>query len=501
MSASVSWRRAPAVAALAALVAGWASGGAARAQDAGRAPARGPGRKFALLVGINRYGRGTLLPNLDYPERDAEGVAAVLAESGYARGDLVVMTVKRGAEEIDLLPSAENVRNQFRLILKVVKPGDSVIVLLCGHGVMLDAPPPGGGNPVPRSFFCAMDASLANRDLSRLIAFDEFYDGLAASRATTKLLFIDACRNELKTSPGGRAPGVALPPPEAPPPSVAALFACSEREVSWEDPGLGGGHGVFSHFLIEGLTGKADAESGNLDGAVSLAELTEYVQQNVLDFVRTRFATSQEPRLLARDLGRVVLRERPPLPDVITSRASGIKLKLIPAGEFLMGSTGAQIDTLLKQFPDAKREWFDNEQPAHRVTITRPFYLGTREVTVGQFRRFVAATGYKTDAELDVEKTKDSFVQAFGRKYRTWRSEEYSPSDDHPVVLVSHNDAVAFLTWLNGQERGTGWTYRLPTEAEWEYACRAGTGGLYGGSDDPEGLVRVANVADATLKK
>ncbi len=71
----------------------------------------------------------------------------------------------------------------------------------------------------------------------------------------------------------------------------------------------------------------------------------------------------------------------------------------IEPGEFLMGSTKEQIDKLLKQFPDTKREWFDAEQPQHPVKITRPFYLAAHQVTVGQFRRFVERSGYKTEAE------------------------------------------------------------------------------------------------------
>jgi formylglycine-generating enzyme required for sulfatase activity len=153
----------------------------------------------------------------------------------------------------------------------------------------------------------------------------------------------------------------------------------------------------------------------------------------------------------------------------------------IDPGKFDMGSTKEQIDLLMKQFPGRKREWYDDEQPQHPVRISKPFYLAAHQVTVGQYRRFVEASGNKADVQ--------------------WQSPGFEQGENHPVVCVSHNDAVAFLAWLNQQETASGWIYRLPTEAEWEYACRAGTGGLYGGSDDPESLVRIANVADASCKK
>ena len=80
----------------------------------------------------------------------------------------------------------------------------------------------------------------------------------------------------------------------------------------------------------------------------------------------------------------------------------------------------------------------------------------------------------------------------------TWREAGFEQTDHHPVVNVSWNDAVAFAEWLGKKE---GKTYRLPTEAEWEYACRAGTTTRYFCGDDPEGLAEVGNIADATARE
>jgi formylglycine-generating enzyme required for sulfatase activity len=214
--------------------------------------------------------------------------------------------------------------------------------------------------------------------------------------------------------------------------------------------------------------------------------------------------TPQRPSSITPDL-----RDRtPPGPTPVIVRVPGFTNSMdmtmvrIEPGEFLMGSTKAQIDKLLKLFPDPKRKLYDDEQPQHPVKITRPFYLAAHPVTVGQFRRFVESSGYKTEAE---QGDQGSYAR-YGKEWKldpkkNWKNPGFSQRDDHPVVCVSHNDALKFLGWLKEQEEEKKRGYRLPTEAEWEYACRAGTRGLYGGDDDPESLVRVANVADASYKK
>jgi formylglycine-generating enzyme required for sulfatase activity len=174
-------------------------------------------------------------------------------------------------------------------------------------------------------------------------------------------------------------------------------------------------------------------------------------------------------------------------PGQITN-AIGMKLVLIPAGEVMMGS------------PEGEKDAEDDQHPQHRVRITRPFYLGATEVTRCQFRRFVDETAYRTEAERDGRgghgwnEENKTFEQ--NARYN-WQSPGFEQTDDHPVVNVSWNDAVAFCEWLSRKE---GVTYRLPTEAEWEYACRAGTTSKYSHGDDPEGLAAVGNIADGTAK-
>jgi formylglycine-generating enzyme required for sulfatase activity len=157
----------------------------------------------------------------------------------------------------------------------------------------------------------------------------------------------------------------------------------------------------------------------------------------------------------------------------------GMILVLIPPGDFPMGS------------PTSLSRAWDNEKPQHLERIEQPFYLGTCEVTVGQFRAFVSATGFRTTAECDgkggavFDSERKGFVN---RPELTWCSPglPQPQGDDEPVVQVCRGDAQAFCDWLSQRE---GVEYRLPTEAEWEYACRAGGGETtwYFG-DDPEPL-------------
>jgi serine/threonine-protein kinase len=178
----------------------------------------------------------------------------------------------------------------------------------------------------------------------------------------------------------------------------------------------------------------------------------------------------------------------------------GMKLNLIPPGRFLMGSSADEIELAQKERPSwASADSVSAEGPQHEVHITKPFYMGIHEVTVGQFRAFVKATGYQTEAEKSGQGAFRHFAD--GRyewdKNINWHNPGFDQTQDHPVVCVSWKDAKEFCDWLSKRERKK---YRLPTEAEWEYACRAGTQTRYSCGDDDSGLKEVANLGDESRK-
>jgi len=226
-----------------------------------------------------------------------------------------------------------------------------------------------------------------------------------------------------------------------------------------------------------------------------LTSASSFVLFLVLNLCGTVAAQNKNIEKKENDAGKVT--------DIVTN-SIGIKMVLIPSGEFMMGSLDS-ADELVKIFyayGTPKRATFEDTYPRHLVRITKPFYLGMYPVTKGQFCQFVNDTGYKTDSEKGAILTGALGIDPkTGRgetsaKY-SWKNAGFEQSDDHPVINVSWNDAVAFCEWLSRKENKT---YRLPTEAEWEYACRAGTDTRYYSGDDPETLARVSNVADAAAR-
>lgn len=165
------------------------------------------------------------------------------------------------------------------------------------------------------------------------------------------------------------------------------------------------------------------------------------------------------------------------VPDTVT----------IPSGCFFMGS------------PDSEEGRSDNEA-SHRICV-KSFKLAKTEISVEEFRRFVDATGFVTDAERNVEEkgcwSYDHTVEQHWNwwVWANWRQpiKDLQQKPEHPVGCVSFQDVAAYIDWLNSVSTQH---YRLPTEAEWEYAARAGTSTARYWGNNPDISCRFANVAD-----
>jgi len=152
-------------------------------------------------------------------------------------------------------------------------------------------------------------------------------------------------------------------------------------------------------------------------------------------------------------------------------------MMVLPSGRFAMGSP-----------PDELQRDAD-EGPVQDVTFAGPFAIGRHEVTRGQYAAFARATNH-ADSPQCFSWSGDRLALASGR---SWRDPGIPQSDDHPVVCVSWRDASAYAAWLGAK---TGKPYRLPSEAEWEYAARGGTSTAHAFSGGEAGACLYANIGD-----
>jgi formylglycine-generating enzyme required for sulfatase activity len=177
---------------------------------------------------------------------------------------------------------------------------------------------------------------------------------------------------------------------------------------------------------------------------------------------------------------------------------------LMPGGTFMMGNPFGDGD--------------GDERPVHEVEL-EPFRICCHEVTVGEFRRFVDDTGYRTTAEREAGASVLVGKAVEKKPNASWKKPYFSQDDRHPVVCVSWHDAVAYCNWrsleeglapcydMKGDEVACDFDadgYRLPTEAEWEYAARSGGEVCrYAWGDGPPSLQgeKAANTRDESIKR
>jgi formylglycine-generating enzyme required for sulfatase activity len=239
------------------------------------------------------------------------------------------------------------------------------------------------------------------------------------------------------------------------------------------DPGNSGGPLVDAQGQMVGLIlGERGEERGGLGMAMKADFVKLFVGPWIGELPSSPVATAKPtppvPQPPAPAPRTPATAPKPATPSQVIRGKDGKEMVLVPAGNFAMGSGARDIEAAFQAVkridPTAERYWFSDETPAHLVTLDA-FFIDRYEVTVGEYRSFIRATGHR--ALPDWIKT-------------------VAPEDRHPVVQVSWEDAVAYCQWAGK---------RLPTEAEWEKAARGTDGRQYPwGNEPPDG--RRANFCD-----
>lgn len=466
-------------------------------------------RRVALVIGNSAYEYATPLAN---PKNDANALAAALERLGFE----VVKGVDLKRSEFE---------RTVRDFARTVRGADAALLFYAGHGLQVNG----------RNYLAPIDAKLSDEvDLEFEALRLETVLSQMEREVKTNLVFLDACRDNplarnLARSMGTRSasvgrglarvdsgigtliafatePGnVALDGDGNNSPFTSALLKhietpgldiaqmmrrvrrdvmklTAERQVPWNNSSLTG------DFYFAGPT---DQKQASVEDDGKLAALKKELEALKAQKARPPPQSAQEIIALRKELEALKKRldrkpaakadeekvavgvfpekpKAPPAADVKRKSSRMLKpgeefqecnecpmMVVLPPGEFTMG---APNDTLERGL---------GETPQHRVTIAKAFAVGKFEVTKAQFETFVRQTGHKADNCWTSEN--DEWKK---RSNRSFRNPSFPQSKNDPVVCVDWNDAKAYVEWLSEQTRSS---YRLLSEAEWEYAARAGT--------------------------
>jgi formylglycine-generating enzyme required for sulfatase activity len=423
--------------------------------------AQEPNRRYALVIGNGAYAR---IESLINPVNDAEDIAAKLRDLGF---------------QVDLRLNLENA-GMGRAITDYLgrlstNSDNEGFFWYAGHGVQID-----GENylvPVDIAAQDKTDLIYGSYPLNRLLQSLE-----QTAHNKLNVVILDACRENPFRTIAGSSRGLSrgLVTVEHPPQDLFMMFSTAPGSVAADgDPGKR--NSPFAEAFLK-----------YMDSPEILSVVASLVTRETMQITGGKQRPFQNGSIVseiyyslnpqappAGTLAAVPLVnsavERPaPVPDGFAA---------IRGGTFQMGSPGSEPD----------RD--DDTEIQHRVSVSN-FYMKAREVTVKEFREFVNAAAYVTTAE----KSGGGYVLNFWtnawelRTGANWKNPGIEQRDNHPVVMVSWFDAAAYCNWLserdglepaytiNGEtvtwnSEKTG--YRLPTEAEWEYACRAGSSGAF----------------------
>lgn len=253
----------------------------------------------ALLIGVNEYKN---FRKLKYCGADVRALGKRLASAGFDADKVVVI---HDEATRSLQPDKEKITGQIALMFEAAEPNDLVLLVFSGHGVRING----------KSYFVPFEGEAPKSDQASdidastktLISVDWVYEKLQSCRASMKLFLVDACQNRLfegdqrSVGPNVSVGEISQSLDEAPK-GVLLLTACAAGEFSHEAESFQ--HGVYTHYLLEALDGKADY---NHDGIISLKEANLYASTHTEQFVRNTFSKTQRPSFRGELQGDVPL--------------------------------------------------------------------------------------------------------------------------------------------------------------------------------------------------
>lgn len=460
-------------------------------------------RRIALVVGNEDYPRE--VGRLSHPHEDAALIANALRSLEF---ELVTGGIVRDADQAELNAAVL----AFQNALAEEGAGAVGFFYYSGHGGSTDV------RGKRRNYLIPARSPITRADQLPFLGVDlgGVIDALAGTHAKAVFIVSDACRNTLPwtSNMGGAQPdrGFVAEPDRT---GLFIAHATAEGETAPDD-------GVFAAKLAERLTTPgvyaprafalafrevADARDAYRRPTVSdqlradicfrscpgeekpfdldprAAELAAIEGWTRCEEARTYFADAsgrlysgyartREAELCAPETLPVGATFR----EDLASGGQGPEMVVIPEGSFVMGSPASQADR------------GSDEGPRGTVRLGS-LAVGRFEVTRGEYAAFIAATGYGGGDGCYVDNGSAWEMD----EARSWREPGFAQSDDHPVACVSWEDAQAYVRWLSHETRQS---YRLLTEAEWEYAARAGTTGRFSNELGEADLCTIANHAD-----
>lgn len=445
-------------------------------------------KRIALIIGNGKYDT-TPLPNAP---NDALQVASILRQLNF---EVVVLTDRNKRQMKDAL-------RDFGDSLSKTADGSVAWFFYAGHGIQVKG----------RNYLVPIGADVTNEAEAKddCVNLELVLEQMSRTLNALNVVVLDACRNNpfrgwrsggdglaFVNAPRGTLIAYATSPGRTAAdgtgknsPYTAALLKCLPKanvsllrmfelvreevetttrgnQTPWESTSVTNG----SEFYLAGRTELPppfDARQMELEfwNSVKTSRNSADLRAYLVKYPNGEFRSLAENRLA--DLTSEI--KPPPKPGIGTTRQNsiGMQFTYIPAGSFQMGSTDADIQRVVNTTKatdkETTKDWFKDELPQRSVTISQPFYLGQHEVTQKQWQDVMGTT---------VQQQRD-------KKGTDYALSNIGPNQ--PMYFVSWEEAQEFIKRLNA--KNDGFTYRLPTEAEWEYAARAGTTGDYAGNLD-----------------